>query len=87
MQRNRKIGRWPALQPVRGNWSGRKLIMDSALTNIRKSLIKREEALLRFKAMRASFILSRAEILKDIEQARAIWEITLTELPKRGFDQ
>jgi len=61
--------------------------MDSALTNIRKSLIKREEALLRFKAMRASFILSRAEILKDIEQARAIWEITLTELPKRGFDQ
>jgi hypothetical protein len=86
MQGVGEIWRWPALQPLRGKRAGRELTMETTGNNIRKSLAKREEALLRFKALRASFLLSRARILRDIEEAQAIWEITLKQLPKRGFD-
>jgi len=52
---------------------------------IMDGLQKRQEALNRFRAKQEEFLLSRSEIKKDIEEARAIWKTTLDQLPKPVF--
>lgn len=60
--------------------------MDNACNNIRMSLLKRQNALNKFKASREAFVLKKEQIAKDIEEARNIWEKTLEQLPKQEFD-
>jgi hypothetical protein len=48
---------------------------------IRRSLLKRQEALSKFKAMNEAFFMTKREILKEIEEAKTIWEHTIEQLP------
>jgi len=59
--------------------------MNNAGNNIRKSLLKRQEAMARFKARKENFLLAKEQILKDIEEARTIWNNTLGQLPEQEF--
>ncbi|MEI6683119.1 MAG: hypothetical protein WCO44_10855 [Bacteroidota bacterium] len=52
---------------------------------IRNGLQKRQDALNRFRAKQEEFLLTRSEIKKDIEEARAIWKATVDQLPKQVF--
>jgi cytochrome c-type biogenesis protein CcmH/NrfG len=60
--------------------------MSNTGDHIRKSLLKRQEALERFKAQRESFLAFKERTQKDIEEAREIWEKTLEQLPKQVFN-
>ncbi len=86
MQRDWKIGRWPAMFTLRRQRIKLKM-NDNTITNIRKSLLKRQEALDKFKAVKESFLLAKEQITRDIEEARTIWRNTLEQLPKQEFDQ
>ncbi|MCX6220883.1 MAG: hypothetical protein NTZ69_07830 [Bacteroidia bacterium] len=59
--------------------------MNNAGNNIRKSLLKRQEALDKFKARKETFLLVKKQITKDIEEARIIWIQTIEQLPGQGF--
>ena len=61
--------------------------MDNAVNNIRKGLLKRQEALSRFKARKEAYLLAKDQITKDIEEARNIWKNTLEQLPNQEFNQ
>ncbi|MFA5329026.1 MAG: hypothetical protein WC384_14630 [Prolixibacteraceae bacterium] len=54
--------------------------------NIRKSLLKRQEALNRFNALKESFLQTREQTIKDIEEARKILAKTREQLPKHHFN-
>jgi len=86
MQRYRKIRRWTPLHPV---WGKRvKLIsMNNVSDKLRMSLLKKQEALNKFKVRKEAFLLSKEQIKKDIEEARTIWKTTLEQIPKQPFDQ
>jgi hypothetical protein len=60
--------------------------MENIGDNIRKSLLKRQEALNRFKAKKETFLLAKEQTIKDIEEARNIWKNTLEQLPKQEFN-
>ena len=60
--------------------------MSNTGDNIRKSLLKRQEALERFKVRKESFLIFRKQTIKDIEEAREIWAKTLEQLPKQEFN-
>ena len=54
---------------------------------LKNSLQKRAKALSSFEAKREAYLQTRKEILKDIEEARAIWIETLSKLPNPDFNQ
>ncbi|NQU52394.1 MAG: hypothetical protein HQ522_07625 [Bacteroidetes bacterium] len=54
--------------------------------NIRKSLLKNQEALNSFKARKEAFLLEKKQILKEIEEAKSIWESTVKQLPNSEFN-
>jgi len=51
------------------------------------SLNKRQNALNRFKARKKAFLIDKAEIIKEIEEAREIWKTTMAQLPDSDFSQ
>ncbi len=55
-------------------------------TNIKRSLLKQQEALQRFNSRREDFLIAKEQILKEIEEAGKIWKNTLKQLPKQEFD-
>jgi hypothetical protein len=59
--------------------------MKNVPDSIRKSLLKRKEAMERFITKKEAFLLARAQITRDIEEARIIWEKTLEQLPNLPF--
>ena len=59
--------------------------MNNAQNTIRYSLLKREEALLKFNDRKKTFLLAKAQMTKEIEEARIIWKNTLKQLPKQEF--
>jgi hypothetical protein len=61
--------------------------MKNITDSIKKSLLKRQEALDRFEARKAAFLFTKQQITKDIEEARNIWINTLQQLPKQEFIQ
>ena len=61
--------------------------MNNVGTKLRQSILKRQEALNKFKARKETFLLSKEQIMKDIEEARTIWKVTLEQLPRQPFDQ
>lgn len=62
------------------------LTMDNIGNNIRRSLQKRQEAIDKFKVRLESFLQTKEQITKDIEEAGDIWRDTLKQLPKREFN-
>jgi hypothetical protein len=61
--------------------------MINAGNDIRKSLLKRQEAMARHIARKKAFLNTREQIKKDIEEARNIWKNTSEQLPKQEFNQ
>ena len=95
VQGYRKIKRWFTLYPLRRQGAARCLScqavklnacrMNEPGTKIRNGLIKRQDALNRFKVKKEAFLLDREKIRKEIEEARAIWKETLEQLPDQEF--
>ncbi len=56
-----------------------------AAGNIKKGLLKRQQALNKFKASQQTFLLTKQQITKEIEEARIIWLQTLEQLPNKEF--
>ena len=54
---------------------------------LRMSLQKREVALNKYKIQKEEYLQKRKEILKDIEEARALWIETISKLPNPDFNQ
>ncbi|NQU67397.1 MAG: hypothetical protein HQ510_05585 [Candidatus Marinimicrobia bacterium] len=59
--------------------------MNNAVNNIRKNLLKRQEALIRFKAKKKAYLLAKEQITKEIEEARDIWKSTVEQLSNQEF--
>jgi len=59
--------------------------MNNAVNNIKHGLQKRQEALKKFNAGKEEYLLAKARIIKDIEEARTIWRTTLEQLPNLPF--
>jgi hypothetical protein len=66
-------------------WSVKKKMMKNFTTGIKKGLQKRQEAIDRFKASREAFMIAKKEIIKDIEEARAIWINTCGPFTMNNF--
>jgi hypothetical protein len=61
--------------------------MKNSGDKIKESLLKHEAALNRFRARKAAFFITKNQVIKDIEEARTIWEKTKEQLPPRPFEQ
>ncbi|MEI6433683.1 MAG: hypothetical protein WCP32_02485 [Bacteroidota bacterium] len=61
--------------------------MTNVADKLRNSLKKRQDALIKYKNLKDAFLLSKEAIIKDIEEARSIWQKTLKQLPKSDFEQ
>ena len=61
--------------------------MKNVETKLKQSLLKRQEALIKFKARKEAFFLAKEQITRDIEEARSIWKQTLEQLPEQPFRQ
>ncbi|MCX6306112.1 MAG: hypothetical protein NT040_14210 [Bacteroidetes bacterium] len=59
--------------------------MKDAASGIRNSLKKRQEAMERFQAGKREFLLKRELILREIEEAGAMWEESLKQIPNKPF--
>lgn len=59
--------------------------MSNAGCNIRRSLLKRQEAMAKHIARKEEFVNKREMKMQDIEEARTIWKNTLEQLPKSEF--
>jgi hypothetical protein len=62
-------------------------MMDNAINNMRKGLLKRLEAMAKHQARKEDFVNKREMIIQDIEEARNIWEKTMDQLPKTEFQK
>jgi hypothetical protein len=60
--------------------------MNNAENNIKKGLLKRQEALNKFRTHKEDFLLAKKRIKKDIEEVSIIWKSTVEELPLHEFD-
>jgi hypothetical protein len=60
--------------------------MNNPTDKIRKSLKKREEAIIRLNERRKVFLKTKKEITEDIEAAKKIWSETKNQLPKTEFE-
>ena len=61
--------------------------MDNAVNNIRKGLLKRQEAMAKHNARKEEFVKAREMIIQEIEEARNIWKKTMEQLPKTEFQE
>jgi hypothetical protein len=59
--------------------------MNNAVNNIKYGLLKRQEALKKFNAGKEKYLLAKAQIINDIEEARNIWRTTLEQFPNLPF--
>ena len=55
--------------------------------NMKKSLLKQQEALNRFRARKDAFLLAKEQLTKEFEEARNLWISTVDQLPNREFNQ
>jgi len=62
-------------------------MMDNAINNMRKGLLKRLEAMAKHQARKEDFVNKREMIIQDIEEARTIWIKTMEQLPKTEFQE
>lgn len=62
-------------------------MIDNAINNIRKGLLKRQEAMAKHQACKEEFVNKREMIIQEIEEARTIWIKTMEQLPKTEFQE
>ena len=62
-------------------------IMNNPGFNIKKSLLKRQEAFIKFNTRKSEFLAVKEQIIKDIEEARIIYLATMSQLPKSEFEK
>jgi hypothetical protein len=60
--------------------------MSYTVDNIRKSLLKRQEALNKFNVRKESFLQTQEQARNEIEEARKILASTMEQLPKNHFN-
>jgi hypothetical protein len=60
--------------------------MSYTVDNIRKSLLKRQEAMNKFNVRKESFLQIREQTRNEIEEARKILASTMEQLPKNHFN-
>ncbi len=53
---------------------------------MKNSLLKREEAIIKFKEKRDAFLQAKGQIMRDIEEARTTYKRVMEQLPKNGFN-
>ena len=61
--------------------------MKNVAGKIQAGLLKRQEALNRFKARKEAFMVAREQLTKDIKEARELWIKTLEKLPEQVFSK
>jgi hypothetical protein len=61
--------------------------MNNVGNNIRKSLLKKQDAMAKHNARRLEFAKTREKIIADIEETRKIWRHTMAQLPKTEFQE
>jgi hypothetical protein len=61
--------------------------MDQGRKIIQNSLQRRKEALVRHRARMEAYLITKATITNDIEEARKLWSDTLKQLPAQPFSQ
>jgi len=54
--------------------------------SIRRSIIKRQEAIEKFQVKKKEFLILKEHIIKELEEARTIWQQTLKQLPEQPFN-
>ena len=59
--------------------------MNTVPDKIKISLQKRQEALDKFTARRNAFFIEKEQIVKEIDEARTIWEATIAQMPNHPF--
>ena len=59
--------------------------MKHVTDHIKISLLKQQEAIARYRARKAEFLLTKEQITREIEEARIIWEKTMEQLPNLPF--
>ncbi len=62
-------------------------MIDNAVNNMRKGLLKRQEAMAKHHARKEEFVNKRGMIIQDIEEARTIWENAMEQSPKTEFQK
>ncbi|MCX6233333.1 MAG: hypothetical protein NT175_01215 [Bacteroidetes bacterium] len=62
-------------------------MMNNAVNNIRKGLLKRLEAMGKHHTRKEEFVNKREMIIQDIEEARTIWKNAMEQLPKTEFQE
>ncbi len=62
-------------------------MIDNAVNNMRKGLLKRQEAMAKHHARKEEFANKRERIIQYIEEARNIWIKTMEQLPKTEFQE
>lgn len=62
-------------------------MIDNAVNNMKKGLLKRLEAMTKHNARKEEFAKAREMIIQDIEEARTIWIKTMEQLPKTEFQE
>jgi len=62
-------------------------MIDNAVNNMSKGLLKRLEATTKHNARKEEFVNKRERIIQDIEEARNIWKKTMEQLPKTEFQK
>jgi coenzyme F420-reducing hydrogenase alpha subunit len=62
-------------------------MMDNVINNMRKGLLKRQEAMAKHHARKEEFVNKRERIIQYIEEVRTIWIKTMEQLPKTEFQE
>jgi len=60
--------------------------MDNTLNKIRKSFLKRQDAINSYNAQKKAFFISKEQIIKDLKEAKSIWTETKCILHKTEFE-
>ncbi len=61
------------------------LKMKNVGANIKRSMAKQQEAMVKFQTKRMEFLIAKEQITRDIDEARQIWKTTLEQMPNLPF--
>lgn len=59
--------------------------MKNVGANIKRSMLKQQEAMARFQTKKMEFLIAKEQITRDIEEARQIWKKALEQMPNLPF--
>lgn len=59
--------------------------MKNVGVNIKRSMAKQQEAMVKFQTKKMEFLIAKQQIMKDVEEARQIWMKALEQMPNLPF--